>query len=174
MQALRFEIETTWDGGTLRAEEFARLDVEFRDDDLMIDVDAAFFNDPAPAQAPGSLSGLWDFEVVELFLVGRESQTLEIELGPHGHYCVLELAGPRQVRREGVPIEYEAERVGDRFEGRARLSRALLPPDLQAANAFAIHGVGSDRRYLAASALPGPAPDFHRLSDYPPLSRYVR
>jgi hypothetical protein len=30
-------------------------------------------------------------------------------------------------------------------------------------NAYAIHGVGAARRYLAHFPVPGPRPDFHRL-----------
>ena len=35
------------------------------------------------------------------------------------------------------------------------------------ANAFAIHGVGPQRRYLACTPVPGPQPDFHRLEVFP-------
>ena len=44
-----------------------------------------------------------------------------------------------------------------------------LPPDLCAANVYAIHGQGPSRRYLAWHPVPGPAPDFHRLDRFPPL-----
>ena len=46
-----------------------------------------------------------------------------------------------------------------------------LPPGLAAANAYAIHGEGSARRYLAWTPVPGPAPDFHRLEYFAPLEQ---
>jgi hypothetical protein len=45
-----------------------------------------------------------------------------------------------------------------------------LPPGLGRVNAYAIHGQGANRRYLAAYSVGGTAPDFHRLDRFVPLT----
>ena len=50
-------------------------------------VQAKFYNDARPDAQPGYLMGLWDYEVVELFLLNSQTEEyLELEFGPHGHY----------------------------------------------------------------------------------------
>jgi len=46
-----------------------------------IDVDAPLYNDPkSPTAQPGPVDGLWDYEVVEVFLLGSEQRYLEVEV----------------------------------------------------------------------------------------------
>jgi len=132
-------------------------------------VEAPFHDDPAPASDPGPTDRLWEYEVVELFLLGADERYLEIELGPHGHHLGLQLVGRRRVVEQGFPIEFRVERSAARWHGLARLDLAHRPPGLGSANAYAIHGTGAARRYLAAHPVPGPQPDFHRLECFPPL-----
>ncbi|MBY0399504.1 hypothetical protein K2X89_04365, partial [Myxococcota bacterium] len=61
-----------------------------------------------------------------------------------------------------------------RWRGRARVPLDFLPTGLCSANAYAIHGVGDARRYLAWHPVPGPQPDFHRLELFPPIERAQR
>ena len=171
VQETSLSIEHTWDGVVIPERE--RANVRFRvngpeasappDGDLAIEVDAPFHDDPAPPGPPGPTDRLWEFEVVELFLVGEDDRYLEIELGPHGHHLVLELHGVRRVIRSRLEIEYATQREADRWRGSARVDPALLPHGLRACNAYAIHGRGSSRRYLAAAPPGGREPDFHRL-----------
>jgi len=105
---------------------------------------------------------------VEMFVLGAQQRYLEIELGPHGHYWVLQLHGPRHVQRSDLQIEYAARIHGDRWLGTARVPAELLPADPRAANAYAIHGVADARRHLAAYPVPGAQPDFHRLDCFHP------
>lgn len=50
-------------------------------------VQARFYDDTRPDADPGYLMGLWDYEVVELFLLNSQTEEyLELEFGPHGHY----------------------------------------------------------------------------------------
>ena len=50
-------------------------------------VEANFYNDAKPDAEPGYLMGLWDYEVVELFLLNSHTEEyLELEFGPHGHF----------------------------------------------------------------------------------------
>lgn len=162
-------MEHSWDGAALGAWECASLELELGADPFEVRVDAPYHGDPPPPEPAGSRHGLWEFEVVELFLLGAGERYLELELGPHGHYLVLELDGVRRPQRQGIPIEYRCAIEGARWVGRALLPAELLPPGLRAWNAYAIHGQGAARRYLAAHPVPGAAPDFHRLACFGPL-----
>jgi hypothetical protein len=112
-----------WDGLPLPAEEVVILQLEATADGLQLTVDAPFAGDPPPAHPPGSTPALWEHEVVELFVADAAEVTrweasgadpaagppyCEIELGPHGHYLVLQLDAVRRPRRLGIPIRYQA------------------------------------------------------------------
>jgi hypothetical protein len=172
LSRIDFEVQGTWDGKPLEADEFARigLSIDHAGAALLLTVDAAYYADPAPDARPGSVDGLWDFEVVELFLVGADERYLEIELGPHGHFLGLCLEGRRNVIEAGIPIEFSVDRSAHRWKGEARISLDWLPRPIRAANAYAIHGVGRTRRYLAAHPVPGDFPDFHRLEFFVPIT----
>jgi hypothetical protein len=169
----RFEIRSGWDGAALRDDEWAWIEIAIGDA-LEVTLEASFHSDPAPAVPPGRCFGLWDHEVVELFLLGEADRYLELEFGPHGHWLALQLAGRRQIVDRDVALEFEAQRSGARWRGRARVPRAQLPPGLFAANAYAIHGTGAGRRHLAWQPVPGPQPDFHRLECFAPLARALQ
>jgi hypothetical protein len=104
--------------------------------------------------------------VVELFLLGRAERYLELELGPHGHYLALRLEGRRRVAEAGLAIAFETVRQGASWHGRAVVPARYLPPEVERGNAYAIHGQGAARRYLACFPVPGPEPDFHRLEHF--------
>lgn len=171
MSSHRFEITNTWDGRLLRSEEWAHIELELGAK-IEVRVEAAYYGDLAPPGPAGRRDGLWEFEVVELFLLGAQDRYLEIELGPHGDWLGLSLAGPRIVVDDSVSIEFEAEidRSGGRWSGRARIDRDWEPIGLDRANAYAIHGTGADRRYLAMSPVLGDKPDFHRLEFFTRLT----
>jgi hypothetical protein len=167
-------IERTWDGRAAQQGEWARLDVGLSGERLLIRVDAPYHGDPLPPCSPGSCEGLWEYEVVELFLLGEREHYLEIELGPGGHSLVLELNGRRRRARAPLPLRYRCERRGERWLGEASLPRGELPAGLRAWNAYAIHGCGAERRYLAFQPVPGERPDFHRLECFAPLPSSLR
>ena len=133
---------------------------------LRVAVSAPFHDDPPPPGEPGSTEGLWEYEVVELFVAGPADDDAvpytEIELSPWGHHLVLQLHGIRNRVATGLPIAFRTQRRGNLWLGVARIDMALLPQQPWRINAFAIHGVGDDRRYLAATPLPGERPDFHQ------------
>lgn len=169
MRTARLVVAHTWDGAPVGADERASVDLVLGDGVLRVDVEAPWHGDPPPPGPPGPTPRLWEFEVVELFLLGADERYLELELGPHGHQLALQLRGRRNVEAQGLALAYAAARQGARWRGSARVPRAWLPPGLGAANAYAIHGRGAGRRHLAAHPVPGPAPDFHRLDAFEPL-----
>ncbi|MBT3223647.1 MAG: hypothetical protein HN348_31635, partial [Proteobacteria bacterium] len=123
---------------------------------------------PGPAGSVGrdSSTGNLCFESASVTLRPRNSDPpsyTEIELGPHGHYLALRLRGIRQPHRQVFLSHYSARIDGQRWSAQARLPWVFLPRQPFLLNAYAIHGVGEHRRYLAMSPVPGDGPDFHRL-----------
>lgn len=180
--SIPLRIAHTWDGHPLTAEEIVVVRARATATHLHLEIDAPFHGDPPPAGPPGATDGLWDFEVVELFVVEAASvepgmppaaaRYTEIEFGPHGHHLVLRLEGVRGVVEKELAIDYSARVEGARWRGAARIDRGLLPAGPYRVNAFAIHGAGASRRFLAATptsdtSRPGAAPDFHRPWCFP-------
>ena len=166
---LKLPIRYTWDGATATTEERVSVWLVGRPGHLELHVDAPLHGDPAPTTSAGPCWGLWEHEVVELFVLGRDQSYLEVELGPYGHHLVLKLRGRRNVVARELPMDYRVRREGERWRGRAVLPREWLPTGPHAVNATAIHGQGESRRYLVYAPMPGPAPDFHRLEHYVPV-----
>ena len=85
---------------------------------LGIEIEAPFFDDPAPDSDPGkqqAFLGLWDYEVVEIFFLAssknekEDEMYLELEFGPHGHHLGLLLHGRRNCLIHSFPITYKAK-----------------------------------------------------------------
>lgn len=168
-----------WDGSSLPADKQVFFTISVLADSLVVSVDAPYYNNPPPAAPPGNCEGLWEHEVVELFIKGKLDKYLELELGPRGHFLVLLCDGYRQCFvRKLVPINYEAKINGDRWTARLEISLDLLPPcaDIFGApftfNAFAMHN-DPQREYCIAfppaDAKVYPVPDFHKLELFRPL-----
>ena len=166
-----FCVNQTWDGKRLAEHEHVHLKLRFEAQAVELDVTSPFYGDDPPLQARGSTDRLWEHEVVEVFLLGDHLRYLEIELGPHGHYLVLELQGVRHVIRQGLPIQYQSKIDGRRWTGKATIPASYLPPGELRGNAYAIHGRGVERSYLAAIAVPGDRPDFHQPEVFVPLNQ---
>lgn len=162
MSALHLEIRHTWDGAEIDPEERVHLSLRDEPEGLVLTVVAPAHGDPPPAAEAGPTWGLWEHEVVELFIVGADGRYTEIELGPHGHHLVLRLSGVRQIVERELPLTFSARVHNGRWRGVAKIPRSLLPEGPHRVNAFALHGTGETRRYLCWTPLPGPKPDFHQ------------
>jgi hypothetical protein len=165
----RIVIAHTWNGLPAGRDEQIALEVEVAAEFVQLRVDAPWHGDELPASPGGPCDGLWEYEVVELFLLGAGDRHLELELGPGGHYLALELKGRRRRVRSRVPLEVRSEQRAQRWRAEARLPRRELPAGLYAWNAYAMHGAGAARRYLALQQVPGDRPDFHQLEHFAPL-----
>jgi hypothetical protein len=164
--ALQLVVGCSWDGLPLDDSERVTLRLSGFDEFLLLEIDAPFHDDPPPPGPAASTPGLWDYEVVELFLCGPGQQYTEIEVGPHGHYLVLRLDGVRKPVEQGLALSVETAITGARWRGRVMVPRALLPAGPHRVAAYAIHGTGPGRRFCAAFPVPGESPDFHRLDAF--------
>jgi hypothetical protein len=163
-------ITAAWDGSVIESGPLVRIWITQANDGLYIDVDAPFHNDPAPPPCPiGPTDGLWDYEVVEVFFLGKNGRYTEIELAPSGHHLVLKLDGVRNPIASCLPLKFEASIAGNRWTGRAHVPKSLLPEGPLYINGYAIYGSESNRVYMSWIPLPGTAPDFHQPSLFRPL-----
>ncbi|MCB9507297.1 MAG: hypothetical protein H6700_08145 [Myxococcales bacterium] len=163
---IRLDVAWTWDGAPARPDECAAVVVRRAGGQLVVDIDAPFHGDPPPPAAAGELDGLWNHEVVELMLVGASGRYLELEVGPHGHSLAIALSGVR-VREALLDLASVDVAISDgRWQARVTLDGRHVPPGVTAANAFAIHGIGTARRFLCAAPTRGERPDFHRLAEF--------
>ena len=171
-----FDIDRTWSGDPLSRAEATMLTVELSPRaELRVTVDAPYAGDPPPGAPPGRVDGLWNHEVVELFLArgDRRAVYFELELGPHGHHLALGFNGVRQPSQatdsSSETVDFSVSRNAGRWAGTARLE---LPASLTGTrlrgNAFRIWG-RADRRFEVAARLPGSTPDFHQPQHFPSL-----
>lgn len=165
---LTISIHNLWNGESSTPKECYTLSLRPDKRGYLLDIEAPYFNDPKPIGPKGSFWKLWDYEVVELFIVGSNGHYLEIECGPHGHYLVLQLDGVRSVASHSLQTKYNAQLVEEKWLGQLVIPVQWLPPAPHRINAFAIHGVGAERRYLSFTPLPGETPDFHQPSQFRP------
>jgi hypothetical protein len=167
---LQIDVETLWNGRPATARE--RVIVLFGGDEhtLEITIDAQFHGDPAPDAPAGRLDGLWEHEVVEVFIGGAGSRYIELEFGPYGHHLALALDPVRVRVEEDLPVRFRTLITRDLWSGRATLGRALLPPGPHTLNVTAIHGRGPRRRHLSWRPLPGAVPDFHQPAAWAPVT----
>ncbi len=149
--------------------------LEIGEPGLYLRLEAPFHDNPPPAGPPGPSPRLWRHEVVELFIVGQPQAPegdlpyIELEMSPWGHYLFLRLQGVRQVVENDLRLPYRARRGESIWWGEAFLPERRLPPGPHRANAFAMYDGQGARHHQAAIPVPGPLPDFHRLSHFPPL-----
>jgi hypothetical protein len=158
-------VDRGWDGEKLE-HPAAELCLRAQAGELELSWSAPMHHDPPPPSlggVPGRYPELWKYEVVECFLLGDDDHYLELEWNPHGHWLAIRLEGERNFVTDQIALDTEIRADAQRWSGVTRLSADHLPPGLKRVNAFAIHGLGAERRYCAHVGGPGDKPDFHRL-----------
>jgi hypothetical protein len=166
--ALELPIENVWDGrpgpgAALRG--LARLQVCADG----IAFEASLWHD-APARVPDAPQGtrvanLWEYDVVECFLVGADGRYLELELGAGGHFLALLFDAPRKRCDELADWRPQLEHAASlsRWTARMLAPWRIVPTPIRALNAFAAAGGA----LLAHHPLPGPQADFHQPARFP-------
>lgn len=161
-----FRIARTWDGRDVQPEARATVGIVWDTcGNLRLRWDAPRMLGPLPRQSPGSCFGLWEYPVLEVFLVSAQGPYVELEFGPAGHWLAISLTEYRRRSEYLAGVDYRWWPWGDRWRG---LAAVTLPAShhWQRGNAFLIQRQGTERRYLAAQAGYGSRPDFHRLDSY--------
>jgi hypothetical protein len=161
-------IERYWDGAPCpHAHLHGRVELSARADGL--ELAASLPHQPVPRLPPAALgervSNLWEYDVVECFLVGEEGRYLEVELGAGGHFLVLSFSAPRSRSdaHERLRPELDFTRDAAGWRSRTVLEWQVVPQPLTALNAFVI----ASGAHLAHAPLPGSAPDFHQPRHFP-------
>lgn len=174
-ETMDYTINKLWNDQPVAEQDHIQLHLEYVNStdtnsrDLRIKVKAPFYDDPRidDTVPSGSMDKLWDYEVVEVFLLGSDDYYLEIEFSPKGQYLLLKLHGYRNVIETPLYIDnYSAKIDGTMWTGSYLIPSKYIPANLFKFNAYAIHGSGDDRQYLALYPTPFgkfKEPDFHRL-----------
>ena len=165
-----FCIERTWSGELIPPKACVRIDLLIDTTGAHVKIDSPFYDDVPPQEPPGSTWALWEYEVVELFLVDESGSYLELEFGPHGHFLALRLVAPREMASTHLKLDYRSQIAGNRWFGEAFVAPEHLPNNLSRWNAFAISGTGSARQYLAWARLPAFRQTFINLSIFKRLN----
>ncbi|TAL50165.1 hypothetical protein EPN81_03545 [Patescibacteria group bacterium] len=171
-QELHLQIDRLWDGSTcpddrLHADAFVSQTKE----GILFRVDAPMLYDQKVPDAPMGtrVEKLWEFDVVELFLVGPGHRYLEVELGAGGHFLALgfdSIRHPCDVFESFSPVlrfEKTSEKL---WKSSLTIPWKMVPENLRALNAFAIMA----GQFLAYSPVPGQQPDYHQPDRYPSVS----
>ena len=161
-------IDRYWDGAPCpHAHLFGRVELALREDAL--EITASLPHQPVPRIPPAPpgtrVANLFEYDVVECFLVGAGGRYLEVELGAGGHFLVLSFSAPRVRSDSHDALRPMLDFVSDAAGWRARvlLDRSLVPPGVSALNAFVI----ASGAHLAYGSLPGSTPDFHQPARFP-------
>jgi len=168
---LQLAIDKQWDSRpTGHAPVQLKLTWSPGHDFIKLTVDSPYFNDPTSPDGPVGkpFPKLWDYEVAEIFFLGKDDKYLEVEVGPHGQHLLLLLNGTRNMIKDELPLKYTAsiDSTINTWYGEADIPLAYLPYGCDRMNAYAIHGSGEARMY--ESLYPAQTgqydnPDFHRL-----------
>lgn len=171
-EELHLHIDKNWDGSPCPDDRlWARVSMSQTKDGLLIRVEAPMIHEQKIPEAPMGtrVEGLWEYDVVEVFLVGPGHRYLEIECGAGGHFLVL---GFDSIRHRSDSYESFApilrfEKTGKRvWKSSLIIPWKMVPENLRALNAFAIMA----GQFLAYSPVSGTQPDYHQPDSYPSAS----
>jgi hypothetical protein len=164
--SLALDVAHRWDGAPL-PELRARVSLSAASDALWVEAGMAHQRAPRIPDAPrgARVEGLWEYDVVECFVVAADGCYFELELGAGGHYLALAFDAPRRRSRdfahESLAVDWESH--ADAWRARCRVPRAWLPEPVTRANAFAIAG----GEFAVHAPVGGEQPDFHRPDAFP-------
>lgn len=112
--------------------------------------------------------GLWDFDVLELFVQRKDADNhyLELQTSPLSQYFALKIKRPREETEEFIPqnIKIEVLREGQSFRAKFILLLDEIPGTGHEiyGNICACLGTQNQREYFAANINTEEKPDFHR------------
>jgi hypothetical protein len=169
--ALALRIERGWDGSPC---DDVRLhaDVRLQATPAGLAFEASLPHQARPRvpQVPAGarVANLWEYDVVECFVAGRDGRYLELELGAGGHFLALAFDAPRRCcdALEALRPRLLHRADATRWSARMWAPWEIVPAEICALNAF----VAAGGRLLAHHPLPGERADFHQPSRFPPAA----
>jgi hypothetical protein len=168
---LRARLDRTWNGEALEGARVGTLALARAGDRLALSWDLPLRSPVSAPDSPvGFTAGLWDHDVVELFLAdGTDPERyFELEIGPHGHWLALAFTGIRkrtaELRELAPDLQQglEGERWYGRVTFRAEFVRELVGPGPFKILFASCLGEAPDRMLCCSPVLPGTRPDFHQ------------
>jgi len=169
-EKLSIRVDRLWNGDKCPDERVnCVFELSTVSDGLRIKVESPILHEqhiPIEAAIGTRVEGLWNFDVVELFLVGPGHQYLEIELGAGGHFLVLGFDRIRHRSKDHAnfqPVLQFHKTQQKTWVSELTIPWKIIPENLRAVNAFMI----ASGQFLAYSQLPGDKPDFHQPDFYP-------
>lgn len=167
--SLYFTLNHFWNGAVCTDESLqAEVWISQSGKGLVIRCQAPILPDQRVPNAPRDMrfDELWNYDVVEVFLVGAGGKYLEVELGAGGHWLVLGFDGIRHRSNDYIdfnPDHRNASAVPGFWQSIITIPWNMVPEGFHALNAFTIVN-GS---YLAMNPVPGTEPDFHQPETFP-------
>ncbi len=171
---LTLKIDKLWNGRECGDDRlWAKVTLTRSREGLDVTVVSPMLHEQSVPQVPMGtrVDGLWEFDVVELFLVGPGHEYIELELGAGGHWLFLGFDRIHHRSQEFDRFEplVQFERTDEKmWRSRIVLPWDVLPENIRAMNAFAILA----GNHLALSPVPGEKPDFHQPDYYPRLEGF--
>ena len=172
-EKLSIRVDRLWNGDQCPDERVhCVFDLSITSEGLCVQTESPILHEqriPTEAAIGSRVEELWNFDVVELFLVGPGHQYLEIELGAGGHFLILCFDRIRHQSKDYKnfqPILQFHKTQQKTWVSKLTIPWKIIPENLRALNAFMI----SSGQFLAYSPLPGDKPDFHQPDFYPTIS----
>lgn len=182
--ASSLRLDHAWNGALAPAGTGGAARLERAGPDLLLSWDV-LAREPlrSPASDPAFHDGLWEHDVVELFLAQERLPSgpvryLELEAGAAGHWLALDLADVRRRRAELPDLSVRmrgrvtCEGHGHRWQGRLAVPEREVvavvgPGPWRGLAAAGLGGSATPRVYLTSARLPGQRPDFHQPRHWP-------
>lgn len=169
-QSLSLHVRQLWNGNVCPDERvWADVTLASQSDGLAVHAEAPVLHDqliPQDTPMGTRVEGLWNFDVVELFLVGPGHRYFELELGAGGHFLALSFDCIRHRSDDHlswIPLIQYHKTPEKTWVAHLVIPWSMIPENVRALNVF-VYAAG---QYLAMSQLPGSSPDFHQPDHFP-------
>lgn len=164
-------IDHLWNGDPCPDERVrALIELSETSQGLRVKAEAPILHEQKIPDAPigARVEGLWQYDVVELFLVGPGHRYFELELGAGGHFLALSFDSIRHRSNDHAEFHpvLRYEKTPDKtWISELTIPQSILPENVRAMNAFVI----AAGQFLSMSQLPGDKPDFHQPDFFEPF-----
>lgn len=111
--------------------------------------------------------GLWDFDVVEVFLTYNKKEYIELQVSPLNQNFALKIIEPREIYNRPDDLEFKSDVVSNcyNWNTKLRINKSLIPGHETDHKIFGnLHAIlGQDREHYSYNVNTESKPDFHRI-----------